>query len=94
MGNLRGGDGPCPSSPSGNIGGQDGRVEERDHFTHFERDRKPARGIQAADQDANRPAERGNRGDVVLGIARFRLDRDAQSRWLAEPRREAFRSAD
>jgi hypothetical protein len=30
-GNLRIGDGPCPASPSGNIGREDGRVEERDH---------------------------------------------------------------
>ena len=60
----------------------------------IECDRAIARRVQTADQDPDRPAISGNRGDVVLGIARFRSDRDAQSRWLAEPRREAFRSAD
>ena len=53
-----------------------------------------ARRVQTADQDPDRPALGGNRGDVVLGIARFRSDRDAQSRWLAEPRRQACRSGD
>src|SRR3982074_2119473 len=60
----------------------------------IECDRAIARRVQTADQDPDRPAISGNRGDVVLGIARFRSDRDAQSRWLAEPRREAFLSTD
>ena len=33
-----------------------------------------------------------NRGDVVLGIVGFGTNRDAKSRQLAKPRREAFRS--
>ena len=59
---------------------------------NHERHRTLARGIQAADQDPNRTAERGNRGHALLGLAGLGADRDAQGRWLAEPRREAFRS--
>jgi hypothetical protein len=43
----------------------------------------PARGVQAADQDANRPAERGNRRPVVLGFVGFGTDNHAKSRRLA-----------
>ena len=53
-----------------------------------------ARGIQAADQDANCSAVGRHRRDVVLGAARFRTDQHAQSGWLADPRHEAHRSAD
>ena len=44
-----------------------------------------ARGIQAADQDANRPAKRRNRRHAFLGLARVRTDRDAEGRRLAKP---------
>src|SRR4051812_23862665 len=44
-------------------------VEER---AHHERHRTAARGVQAADQDADRPAVRGHGRDVVLGAARVR----------------------
>jgi hypothetical protein len=57
-------------------------------YPHIECDRTPARGIQAADQDANRPAERGNRRPVVLGIVGFGTDHNAKSRRLAKPRRK------
>ena len=46
--------------------------------------------FKAADQDPNCIAECGDRGDALLGIAGFGADRDAQGRWLEEPRREAF----
>ena len=61
---------------------------------HIECDRTFARRVQAADQDPDRAAVGGNRGDVVLGVAGFWSDHDAQSRWLAKPRRKAFRSDD
>ena len=54
-----------------------------DHECH----RTSARRVQAADQDADRPALRRDRGDVVLGAARLRSDHHAQGRWLANPRR-------
>ena len=60
---------------------------------HDQRDRAAARGVQAKDQDANRAALGRHRGDVVLGVARIRTDQHAQSRWLANPRRQAHRSA-
>jgi hypothetical protein len=44
------------------------------------------RRVQAADQDANRAAQRGNRRDVVLGIDGFGTNRDAKSRRLAKLR--------
>ena len=53
---------------------------------HEQRHRTPARGIQAADQDANCPALRRNGGDVVLGFARLRTDRHAKGRgWQTLP---------
>ena len=59
---------------------------------NHERHRTLARGIQAADQDPNCIAECGDRGDALLGIAGFGADRDAQGRWLEEPRRGGGRS--
>ena len=53
-----------------------------------------ARGIQAANQDANRPAKRRNRRHAFLGLARVRTDRNAEGRRLAKPIPEAFRSND
>ena len=38
---------------------------------HDERDRATARRIQASHQDADRAAVGGDRGDVVLGLARL-----------------------
>lgn len=55
-------------------------------------DRASARGIQATDQDAGRPALRGNRGNAVLGPARLRPDRHAQDRRMADAARKANRS--
>jgi len=54
--------------------------------------RTPARRVQAADQGADRFAERGNSRYALLGIARFRPNHNAQSRWLAEPWRKTLRS--
>jgi len=51
-----------------------------------------ARRVQAADQDPDRAALGGNRGDVVLGFAGFWSDHDAQGGRLAEPKRKAIRS--
>jgi transposase-like protein len=59
---------------------------------HVECDRAIARRVQAADQDPDRAAFRGNCRDAVLGPAGFWPDHDAQGGWLAKPRREAFRS--
>ena len=42
----------------------------------------------------DRVAVGGNRGDVVLGFARFWSDHDAQSGRLAKPKRKAIRSDD
>ena len=60
---------------------------------HHECDRTPARGVQAKDQDANRPSLRGDRGDAVLGADGVGADHHAKGQRLAKPRREAFRSA-
>jgi putative transposase len=46
---------------------------------------------QTPDQDPDRAALGGDRGDAVLGPARFRADHHMQGRWLAEPRSEASR---
>src|ERR1700730_8896414 len=59
---------------------------------HVECDRAIARRVQAADQDPDRAAFRGNCRDAVLGPAGFWPDHDAQGGRLAKPRREAFRS--
>jgi hypothetical protein len=65
-------------------------VEERqDHQRH----RTIARGVQAADQDADRAALRRNRRHAVLGFARFRTDQHAKDRRLADARNCAHRSA-
>jgi len=53
---------------------------------NIECNRTIARGVQTADQDADPPAFGGNRRHVVLGIARFWPDHDAQGGWLAKPR--------
>ena len=58
---------------------------------HLERDRTPARGVQAPHQDPDHPALRRNRRHAVLGAARLRADNDAEGRRLADPRREASR---
>lgn len=58
-------------------------VEER---PNAQRNRAPARGAQAADQDAGRAAVRRNSRDVVLGLFGFSSDQHAQSRRLADPR--------
>jgi hypothetical protein len=47
---------------------------------------------QAADQDPNPAAMRGNRCHVVLDAARLRSDYNAQGRRMADPRRETIRS--
>ena len=52
-----------------------------------------ARGVQAADQNPNRPALGGNSRHAVLGAARFGPDHDEKGRRLADARREADRSA-
>jgi transposase-like protein len=54
---------------------------DKDHECH----RAFARGIQAADQDADHPSFGGNGCDVVLGVAGFRPDRNAQNRRLGKP---------
>ena len=59
---------------------------------NHERHRTSARGIQAADQDADRPAGRGNGRHALLGIAGLGTDRDAKGRWLEDPSRKAVRS--
>ena len=61
-------------------------------FPDDERHRTSARGIQAADQDANRAAQRRNRRHAVLGLAGLRADYHAKGRWLEQPRRDAVRS--
>ena len=65
-------------------------VEER---ANDQRHRTPARGVQAADQDADRAALRRNRRHAVLGVARFRTDQHAKGRRLADARECAHRSA-
>jgi hypothetical protein len=45
---------------------------------NYERHLTLARGIQVADQDANRPAKCRNRRHAFLGVTRFRTDRDAK----------------
>ena len=65
-------------------------VEER---ADDERYRTAARGVQAADQDADRAAVRRNRRHAVLGAARLRTDQHAQGRRLADARHNAHRSA-
>jgi putative transposase len=59
---------------------------------HLERDRAPARGVQAPHQDPDHPALRRNRRHALLGAARIRTDPHAQGRRMADPRREAIRS--
>ena len=54
-----------------------------------QRDRAPARGVQAPDQDPDRAAVGRDSGDAVLGVARLRPDHDAQGRRLADARRAA-----
>jgi hypothetical protein len=49
------------------------------------------RPVDACHVNADPPAAGGNRRDVVLGIARFWPDHDAQGGWLAKPRRKALR---
>jgi hypothetical protein len=66
-------------------------VEER---PHHQRHRAPARGVQATDQDPDRPALRRDRRHAVLGAARLRPDQHAQSRRLAHPHKQARPSAD
>jgi transposase-like protein len=44
-------------------------------------------------KDADRASFRKNRGHAVLGAARFRSDQHAQSRWMADARHKAHRSA-
>src|SRR3954447_206783 len=58
-----------------------------------ERDRAVARGVQAADQDADGPALGRDRGHAVLGAARLGPDHHAQGRRLADPGRAARRRA-
>ena len=60
---------------------------------HHQRDRAPARGVQAQDQNADRPAIGRHCRHVVLGAARVRPDQHAQGRWLADARHQANRSA-
>ena len=55
----------------------------------YQHHRAAARGVQAADQDADAPAVRRDRGHVVLGAARLGPDHHAQGRRLAEPREAA-----
>ena len=50
-----------------------------------ERDRAPARGVQAADQDPVPAALRRDRRHAVLGAPRLRSDHHAPGRWLADP---------
>src|ERR1700692_2205289 len=58
---------------------------------HVQCDRASARRVQAADQDPDRAAFRGNCRDAVLGPAGFWPDHNAQGGRLAKPRREAFK---
>jgi transposase-like protein len=53
--------------------------------------RAPARGVQAAEQDPDRPAEPGDGGAAVLGAALPGADHDAQGRRLADARPTARR---
>ena len=69
-------------------------AEPMAQLTHHKCNRAFARGIKAADQDANCSAVGQHRSDVVLGAVRFRADQHAQSGWLADPRHKAHRSAD
>jgi transposase-like protein len=62
--------------------------------THHQCDRAVARGVQAADQNANRAAVSRHRCHVVLGAARPRSDQHAKSGWLADARHKTQRSAD
>ena len=55
--------------------------------------RAVARGVQATHQDAAPAALGGHRGNAVLGAARVWPDHHAQSRWLANARHQAHRSA-
>ena len=57
---------------------------------HFECHRAAARGVQAADQDPNRPAGRRNRSHAVLGTHGVRPDHHAEGRRLENPRRTAI----
>ena len=47
---------------------------------------------QTPDQDPNRPAQRGNRRHVVLGLDGLRANHHAKGRCLGNPLPEAFRS--
>src|ERR1700732_2994904 len=58
-----------------------------------ERDRTPARRVQAPDQNADRATIGRYGGDVVLGAARLRSDQHAQGRRLADACNKADRSA-
>ena len=51
---------------------------------HNQRDRAPARGVQAAHQDPDRSAVGRNRGHAVLGADGIRPDLDAKDRRMAD----------
>src|ERR1043166_3387872 len=65
-------------------------VERALHKHH----RATARGVQTPHQDPDRAAFGRYRRHAVLGSPRFRPDRPAQDRWLADHGHKAHRSAD
>ncbi|MGY4501267.1 hypothetical protein ACVWYH_005198 [Bradyrhizobium sp. GM24.11] len=68
-------------------------AESMEERTHHECNRAAARRVQATDQDADRVAISGHRGNVVLGFARFRPDQHAQGRRLENAGHQTHRSA-
>ena len=60
-------------------------AEPMEVIAHHQRDRAPARGVQAPDQDPVRPAHSRNGGHVVLGLAGLRPDHPATGRRLGHP---------
>ena len=90
----------CPAVASEPRGGRRAPVrlppsalEPMEVGADHQRDRAPARGIQAPHQDPDRAAVGRDRGHAVLGAARFRPDHHAQGQRLADPRRAAHRLA-
>jgi ubiquinone/menaquinone biosynthesis C-methylase UbiE len=67
-------------------------VRTMEECANYQRNRTVTRRVQATDQDPNRVALGRHCRDVVLGFARLRPDQHAQSRWMENNRRKAYRS--